>query len=196
MDGKLIILWRVVWQIISFDIIACEFRLYQHMNFRNEQFKTAPIDEIGRFQQQNMLIQQLTGVNEQEVLESAKKSYMSEWLMGYLANNYGEKVSEVLSPRKFRNLVVVRAIFSYFMHKKLNYSLPKIGRLLGNRDHTTILGVKRKVETNIATDPEYARKTEELWQKAEGEFEEYVRKTNKQLNAPENPEISRPNGLL
>jgi chromosomal replication initiation ATPase DnaA len=42
------------------------------------------------------------------------------------------------------------------MKRKLSYSLPQIGRKLGNRDHTTILGVIRKIEEKRVSDPNFA----------------------------------------
>lgn len=143
-----------------------------------------------RFLQQTKLIQELTGTDEKDILETAKKNYMADWLLNYVSRFYNEDEKEILSPRKFRSLVMVRGIYSYYMKRKLSYSLPQIGRRVGNRDHTTILGVIRKIEEKKANDPGFEGELESLWLKAEGEFEEYVKKENKQLNLPpQNPTV-------
>lgn len=54
--------------------------------------------------------------------------------------------SEIVLLGAARNKIVVRwrHLLMYLAHKFTGYSLPQIGRLLGNRDHTTILhGVKK-----------------------------------------------------
>jgi chromosomal replication initiation ATPase DnaA len=41
---------------------------------------------------------------------------------------------------------------AYRIHKELGFSLPKTGRVLGNRDHTTILNSVRKYEKMKSTE--------------------------------------------
>lgn len=132
-------------------------------------------------------IQELTGPDEKSILEEARKRFMADWLLNYVCRYFKEDESDILSPRKFRNFVIVRGVYSYFMHRKLKYSLPQIGRRLGGRDHTTILGVIRKIEAKMndgtKEGEEYKQRVEELWRNSETEFENLVRKENKQLNS-------------
>jgi chromosomal replication initiator protein len=46
--------------------------------------------------------------------------------------------------------VKARQEAAYRLRLELNYSLPQIGRLLGKRDHTTILHAIRRHEKNLA----------------------------------------------
>ncbi len=143
-----------------------------------------------RYLQQTKLIQELTGLDEQDILETAKKDYMADWLLNYVSKYFEESEQDILSPRKFRSLVLVRGVYSYFMKKKVPYSktpysLPQIGKKLGNRDHTTILGVIRKMDAEFQKDPKFKEEIEELWVKAEKDFENYVRSENKQIKALE-----------
>lgn len=139
-----------------------------------------------RYLQQTKLIQELTGRDEQDILDTAKKDYMADWLLNYVSKYFEETEEDILSPRKFRSLVLVRGVYSYFMKKKVPYSktpysLPQIGKKLGNRDHTTILGVIRKMEREFEKNPKFKEEIEDLWVKAEVDFEDYVKSENKQI---------------
>jgi hypothetical protein len=140
-----------------------------------------------RYLSQVPIIQGLTGSSDADILETAKKNYMADWLLNYVCRFYGEDEQDILSPRKFRNLVLVRGVYSYFMHRKLKYSLPQIGRRVGNRDHTTILGVIRKIEGKMKMEPNFMIEVENLWRKGEGEFTAFVKQNNKQLQASGTP---------
>jgi hypothetical protein len=149
-----------------------------------EQNKTLEAKEEYKpwYLQQLVVIQGLTGKDEQDILEMAKKKHMDGWLLNFLCKYYGENEEEVLSGRKFRTLVRVRKTYSYFMKRKLGYSLPETGKRLGGRDHTTILGVLRKIEEEIRDNEEFRHEMENLWGRAVSEFEDYVKKENKQIN--------------
>lgn len=51
--------------------------------------------------------------------------------------------AELRSARRRRDLVLARQFIMYWMARLTTYSLPQIGRLIGNRDHTTVLYGKR-----------------------------------------------------
>jgi chromosomal replication initiation ATPase DnaA len=148
-----------------------------------------------KYLQQIKLIQELTGSDENDILDTAKKDYMADWLLDFVCRFYDKKEQDILSDRKFRDLVLVRGIYSYLLkhrvpYSKQPYSLPKIGRKIGNRDHTTILGVLKKIDQyrregnpkEGVTAEEFNNELETLWEKAVLEFEDFVRRENKQIN--------------
>lgn len=51
---------------------------------------------------------------------------------------------EIVSSRRHRDIVFVRQFIAYWASRRIGLSLPKIGKLMGGRDHTTILHHKRK----------------------------------------------------
>tara|TARA_R110002126_G_scaffold63960_5_gene163996 strand:+ start:702 stop:1328 length:627 start_codon:yes stop_codon:yes gene_type:complete len=55
-------------------------------------------------------------------------------------------ITDIKSERQFRELVLVRQLAVYFSKKFTLLSTPSIGRIFGNRDHTTILHSIRKIE--------------------------------------------------
>lgn len=67
-----------------------------------------------------------------------------------VAEHFGMTLVELLSERRFKNVVHARQV-AMFMCKRLTMrSLPEIGRKFGGRDHTTILHGVRRVERALA----------------------------------------------
>lgn len=56
-----------------------------------------------------------------------------------VADKYDVTVSEIESRRKSKTLVLARQECMYRMRTDLGYGLPRIGRLLGGLDHTTVI---------------------------------------------------------
>jgi len=64
-----------------------------------------------------------------------------------VAEHYNIRLSDMLSPRRARNIARPRQIAMYLCKELTDKSLPEIGRKFGGRDHTTIMhGVKRIVQ--------------------------------------------------
>lgn len=61
-----------------------------------------------------------------------------------VASHFEIKLSELTGPRRVKQLVVPRQILMYLLRNELKLPLMEIGRLLGGRDHTTIIyGVEK-----------------------------------------------------
>lgn len=58
-------------------------------------------------------------------------------------------VREMKSPRRARPLCRPRQAAMYIAYKHTGRSLPEIGRILGGRDHSTVLHGKRRVEADL-----------------------------------------------
>lgn len=56
---------------------------------------------------------------------------------------------EIVSPRRFYRLCEVRQCVMFLARKHTNLSLPKIGILLGKRDHTTVVHAVKKIGENF-----------------------------------------------
>jgi chromosomal replication initiator protein len=60
-----------------------------------------------------------------------------------IAKSYGIGFNELVSPRRDKYLVRARQEAMWLMKKYTQLSLPHIGRILGDRDHTTVIhGIK------------------------------------------------------
>lgn len=75
-----------------------------------------------------------------------------------VAEHYGLSADDMRSQARYRRVARPRQVAMYAMRELCPHlSFPAIGRLLGNRDHTTILHGVRKVEALLPTNPDFAR---------------------------------------
>lgn len=73
-----------------------------------------------------------------------------------VANHYEVKTADLLGERRLKTIVIPRQILMYFLRTELKISLVEIGRLLGNRDHSTVIHGVNKI-TNILPTSENLR---------------------------------------
>ena len=86
----------------------------------------------------------------QEIIESQKiisvpRNRGAE-IVKEVCEKHGLKIEDVISERRHQYLVRPRQEIMYRLCTETDWSLPRIGRLLGGRDHTTILHGKRKFQ--------------------------------------------------
>ncbi|MDH3308123.1 MAG: chromosomal replication initiator protein DnaA [Acidimicrobiia bacterium] len=75
-------------------------------------------------------------------------------ILGTTASSFGFSTEEVCGPSRRAPLVRARQIGMYLVREHTNLSLPKIGALFGNRDHTTVMYAIEKVKGLMKTDHE------------------------------------------
>ncbi|HUS60039.1 MAG TPA: chromosomal replication initiator protein DnaA [Nevskiaceae bacterium] len=68
-----------------------------------------------------------------------------------VASFYNLKVSDLTGPRRLKPIVAPRQILMYLLRTELKVPLMEIGRLLGDRDHTTIMYGVEKITNNLST---------------------------------------------
>ena len=73
-----------------------------------------------------------------------------------VCKEFGISRSEICSGRRHSNVVRPRHIAMYLSKHMTDRSLPQIGRMFGNRDHTTILHAIRKIEQCMEADADLA----------------------------------------
>ena len=67
-------------------------------------------------------------------------------VMMAVAGYYGVSEEELRGPRRSRSVTVPRQMTMYLSRKLTEASLPKIGEMLGGRDHSTVLHGCAKIE--------------------------------------------------
>lgn len=69
------------------------------------------------------------------------------------AEQHGLSYAEIIGPSRLRKYTHVRQLIMWEIKNMLrpNISMPEIGRLFGNRDHTTVLHALRRVQALIDT---------------------------------------------
>lgn len=73
-----------------------------------------------------------------------------------VCQHYGFTPTDVFSERRTKNLMRPRQVAYYLCKELTTQSLPCIGRVLGGRDHTTILHGVQKITRLLATDAKLA----------------------------------------
>jgi chromosomal replication initiator protein len=79
-----------------------------------------------------------------------------------VAENWQVREEALSSKRRTKDLTVPRQVAMYLIRELLDYSLVHIGRLFGNRDHSTVIHSIRKVEAAMSGDPEFRQRVEGL----------------------------------
>lgn len=70
-----------------------------------------------------------------------------------VAEYYKIRTSDLLSKKRTRSITRPRQVAMSLAKELTNHSLPEIGKLFGDRDHTTVLHAQRKVKELIESDP-------------------------------------------
>ena len=73
-------------------------------------------------------------------------------IVAAVACHYDKRTIDILSKRRTQDIVRPRQVAMYLACRLTQQSLPAIGRLLGGRDHTTVLHGRRKIEKALAYD--------------------------------------------
>lgn len=68
------------------------------------------------------------------------------------AKHFQIEVSEILGPKRDKDIVVPRQIAMYLLRSELHLSFPKVARELGRKDHTTAIHSVEKIEKGITFD--------------------------------------------
>ena len=89
----------------------------------------------------------------QEIIESQKivsvPRNRGAQIMKEVCDKYCVSMEDLISERRHQYLVRPRQEAMYRLCTETDWSLPRIGRLLGNRDHTTILHGKKKFQERL-----------------------------------------------
>lgn len=85
-----------------------------------------------------------------------------------VAQFYNVSRHNILGPGRIAHNVVVRHVAMYLVRHIMHQSTPVIGRLFGNRDHTTVIYALKKVEREIKTNAVLAAQIQQLRAKLDG----------------------------
>ncbi len=67
-----------------------------------------------------------------------------------VAEACGVTVADILGPRRQAKIVIARQFAFWMARRDTNYSFPAIGRLFGDKDHTTVMHGFAKIDRLIA----------------------------------------------
>ena len=83
-------------------------------------------------------------------------------LIQSLAESLGSTKEKVVSPSRKREIVQVRDTIVFLLREYGEMSYPAIGRLLGGRDHTTIIHAYRKVKEQTSIEEHFQQEVKKL----------------------------------
>lgn len=73
-------------------------------------------------------------------------------IMDIVAEHYNISVSDIVSKKKNKEIANPRQICMYLSRKYTDYSLQNIGKIMGNRDHTTVIHGYDKISKMMESD--------------------------------------------
>jgi chromosomal replication initiator protein len=87
-----------------------------------------------------------------DILRSSDRKLTIEEIQRKVAEHYNIRLSDLIGPKRLRNIARPRQVAMYLSKQLTLRSLPEIGRRFGGRDHTTIMHGVRKIEELMTTD--------------------------------------------
>jgi chromosomal replication initiator protein len=87
-----------------------------------------------------------------DILRSSDRKLSIEEIQRKVAEHYNIRLSDLIGPKRLRNIARPRQVAMYLSKQLTPRSLPEIGRRFGGRDHTTIIHGVRKIEELMTTD--------------------------------------------
>jgi len=87
-----------------------------------------------------------------DILRASDRKLTIEEIQRKVAEHYNIRLSDMIGPKRLRNIARPRQVAMYLAKQLTPRSLPEIGRRFGGRDHTTIMHGVKKIEELMATD--------------------------------------------
>lgn len=81
-----------------------------------------------------------------------EKEITPKYIIELVAEHYNIKPEDIISKKRSREIAFPRQIVMYLCRKLTDCSLQNIGKILGNRDHTTVMHGSDKITQDLAND--------------------------------------------
>ena len=75
-------------------------------------------------------------------------------IISVCAKHFDVKTGDLCGNSRKKDLVTARHITAYLLLNEVNLPLEEVGRLLGGRDHTSIMHARDKISTTLSTSPQ------------------------------------------
>ena len=97
-----------------------------------------------------------------DILRQSDRKVTMDEIMRKTCDFYNVRMSDLLSPKRSRNIARPRQVAMYLAKQLTQRSYPEIGKRIGGRDHTTVIHAVRKIEELKAKDSQIAEDIELL----------------------------------
>lgn len=91
-----------------------------------------------------------------DILRASDRKLTIEEIQRRVADYYNIRLSDLIGPKRLRNIARPRQVAMFLSKQLTTRSLPEIGRRFGGRDHTTIMHGVRKIEELMAIESQLA----------------------------------------
>ena len=95
-----------------------------------------------------------------DILKAHDRRVTIEEIQKRVAEQWGIRLTDMTSARRSRNVARPRQVAMYLAKHFTDRSLPEIGRMFGNRDHTTVMHAISRVAELMDADPEFREQVE------------------------------------
>ncbi len=92
-----------------------------------------------------------------------KDAFTPEQILNAVATHYRVPVTDLIGPKRDRTIVRPRQIAMHMMREETQLSLPEIGRILGGRDHTTVMYGCDKIIKELEQNTELQQEIASVW---------------------------------
>ena len=91
-----------------------------------------------------------------DIISDNEQAIAPERIRSIVANHYKIKISDMDSPKRNAEITLPRQVAMYLCRETTELSLPKIGKLFGNRHYSTVIHAVEKIEEALKYDNELA----------------------------------------
>lgn len=84
-------------------------------------------------------------------IQQYKEKLTPDTIIEYVAKYYKVSKKEILGKGRQKDVVLARHIAIYLIRSQINISLEQIGKIFGNRDHSTIINAIKKIDKEAET---------------------------------------------
>ena len=87
-----------------------------------------------------------------DIVKDNEQAVAPERIRSTVANHYKIKLSDIDSPKRNAEITLPRQVAMYLCRETTDLSLPKIGKMFGNRHYSTVIHAVEKIEESLKYD--------------------------------------------
>lgn len=100
--------------------------------------------------------------NLKDILVDKRKEVTVELIQKQVADYFNLKVADLKSDKRLKAFVQARQVAIWLCRDLTNSSYPDIGNKFGGKDHSTVIHAAKKIDRQIAEDPQLAKTIEDI----------------------------------
>lgn len=100
-----------------------------------------------------------------DVISDNEQALAPERIRSAVANHYKIKISDMDSPKRNAEITLPRQVAMYLCRENTDLSLPKIGKLFGDRHYSTVIHAVEKIEASLIKDDDLKENIETIMAK-------------------------------